>query len=246
MTSGVLVLDFDGTVCLGDAPVYEYAAAVVRRLPERDRAAGDERLRAALADFFAGARQPDLATAPDGYAAVAALASELAVSDADRNAAYLESRTAVHAGEVPIFAPPGLRALLTEAREHARVVLVTNAPEHGVASLLDILGLQGLFDGVHGDAGKPAGMTSIVDALLADAGLSSTPERLLSVGDIWANDLAPAAARGCVTALVDRHGTGDGTPTHRAATLVELYPAITAWAVPGDAVSGPDSELTSP
>ncbi|MFC0678020.1 HAD family hydrolase [Lysobacter korlensis] len=235
MPSGVLVLDFDGTVCLGDAPVYEYAAAVVRRLPEAERPAGEERLHSALAGFFTGVRNPDLAEAPDGYYAVAALAAELGVSDADRNAAYLESRTAVHAGEVPIFAPPGLRDVLDEARRHARVVLVTNAPERGVESLLGILGLGEVFDTVRGDAGKPAGMGPILDALLEDAALRATPDRLLSVGDIWANDLAPAAERGCSTALIDRYGLGDGEPTHVAAAIVELYPAILNWARRGGA-----------
>lgn len=227
---GVLVLDFDGTVCLGDAPVYEYAAAVIRRLPEADRPAAEERLRTALAGYFAGDRDPDLASAPDGYFAVAELARQLGVSDDDRNAAYLESRTAVHGGEVAIFAPPGLREVLDEVRGLVRVVLVTNAPGDGVESLLGILGLDGLVDAVHGDAGKPAGMGPIVDQLLADAGIAGSPERLLSVGDIWRNDLAPAAERGCATALIDRYFAPDGAPTHRAATIVELYPAILEWA----------------
>ena len=235
MASGVLVLDFDGTVCLGDAPVYEYAAAVVRRVPKRDRAAAEERLQTALADFFAGVRDPDLAAAPDGYYAVAALASELGVSAADQSAAYLESRTAVHAGEVPVFAPPGLRDVLEEASRQVRVVLVTNAPEQGVESLLGILGLGNVFDAVRGDAGKPAGMGPILDDLLEDAGLTTAPHRLLSVGDIWVNDLAPAAERGCATALIDRFGTGGGAPTHVAATITELYPAILAWARAGRA-----------
>jgi FMN phosphatase YigB (HAD superfamily) len=239
MTPGVLVLDFDGTVCLGDAPVYEYAAAVVRRLPEREQAAGRERLRTALAEYFAGGRDPDLAAAPDGYHAVAALAGDLGISREEQNAAYLESRTAVHAGEVPIHAAPGLRDLLEAVREHVRVVLVTNAPEQGVETLLDILGLGGVFDSVHGDAGKPAGMAPIVDALLGEAGLRTTPERLLSVGDIWVNDLEAPAARGCATALIDRYGGGDGAPTHRAATIEELYPAILSWARTGRAAPAP-------
>jgi FMN phosphatase YigB (HAD superfamily) len=230
VTTGLLVLDFDGTVCLGDAPVYEYAAAIVRRLPEADRPAGEERLRTALEGFFTGDRDPDLAAAPDGYYAVAELARQLGVSDDDRNAAYLESRTAVHDGEVPILAPPGLREVLEEAQTHVRVVLVTNAPEDGVESLLRILGLDGLFSAVHGDAGKPGGMGPILDALLQEAGIATSPERLLSVGDIWRNDLQPAAARGCATALIDRYGIADGTPTHRAATIVELYPVLLEWA----------------
>jgi FMN phosphatase YigB (HAD superfamily) len=233
MSTGVLVLDFDGTVCLGDAPVVEYAEAVIRRLPDDIRASGADRIRSGLEEFFAGTRNPDLADAPDGYYAVARLAAGLGVSGEERNAAYVESRTAVHAGEVPIFAPPGLRDLLVGVRPHVRIVLVTNAPEHGVETLLDALGLGGLFDEVRGDAGKPSGMGPILDGLLAEAGIADTPERLLSVGDIWANDLEPAAARGCRTALVDRYGTGSGLATHSAPTIVELFPALRAWALDG-------------
>jgi FMN phosphatase YigB (HAD superfamily) len=229
MTGGVLVLDFDGTVCLGDAPVLKYADAILLRVPEGERSAAAERMASGLRGYFAGERQPDLVDAPDGYYAVARLAAELGVSVEDRNAAYTESRTAVHAGLVPIFAPPGLRELLVGIRSQVRVVLVTNAPEHGVETLLSALGLQDLFDEVHGDAGKPAGMGPILDRLLQAAAIAGRPERLLSVGDIWANDLEPAAVRGCRTAFIDRYGSGGDAADFRAATLVELYPAITRW-----------------
>lgn len=223
----VLVFDFDGTVSLGDEPVMAYARAAARRLPRED----DRRaLLAGVASYLRG--EPGRVEALDGYYAVAALGQRVGAGTADLGAAYRESRALVGTAAAPIVAPPGLRALLDEARGLAHVVLVTNAPAEGIEGLLQGLGLDGAFDEVIGDAGKPAGMTRILSSLLEQAGIGSAPERLLSIGDIWTNDLAPAAALGCTTFLVDRYGTGAGRPDRRARELGELYPAVREWLAP--------------
>jgi hypothetical protein len=47
----------------------------------------------------------------------------------------------------------------------------------------------------------------------------------VSVGDVWANDLAPVAALGGLTALIDRMPVPAGAaPTVRAPHIEELYP----------------------
>ena len=106
-------------------------------------------------------------------------------------------------------------------------MLVTNAPVDGIEPVLDRLGLTGLLDAVEGDAGKPAGMPAVLRRLLEGAGLP--PDRLLSVGDVWRNDLEPAAAIGAATAFVDRFGLGEGSPTFRARTLESLLPDVERW-----------------
>ena len=56
------------------------------------------------------------------------------------------------------------------------------------------------------------------------------PATLMSVGDIWVNDIAPALELGCATAFIDRSGR-DLRPAHaRGRTMQDLYPAIEAWA----------------
>ncbi|ERK67909.1 hypothetical protein N136_04607, partial [Leifsonia aquatica ATCC 14665] len=53
----LLVLDFDGTVCVGDAPVWAYAEAVIAGILDRDDIAGrelDAGLRARLGAFLDG------------------------------------------------------------------------------------------------------------------------------------------------------------------------------------------------
>ena len=68
-------------------------------------------------------------------------------------------------------------------------------------------------------------MPAVLDRLLS--GLP--PAALLSVGDVWRNDLEPAAAIGAATAFVDRFDRGEGSPTFRGRTLKALLPDIERW-----------------
>jgi FMN phosphatase YigB (HAD superfamily) len=205
----IVVLDFDGTVAVGDAPVLAYFRGV----------AGGEADRA-LADWVRtgeGYR--------DGYALVADWAAAHDVTEAARSAAYAAGRAALHDGSISVVAPEGLADLLRRRPADVRCVLVTNAPVDGLDPVLARLELEGLLDDVIGDAGKPGGMPAILHRLLAGA----PADRLLSVGDVWPNDLEPAAGIGAATAFVDRFGRGEGTPTFRARTLEALLPALERW-----------------
>ena len=214
--SRLAVFDLDGTVLVGDEPVLTYLRELVARtaLP----AAAESTLRAYLRDG---------GDDPDAYAFVARLAAEAGVGPSVRGAAYAASRDALHEGRIDVEVAEGLPALLDERPPGVVAVLVTNAPVAGVAPLLDRLGLGGRFDRLIGDAGKPAGMSAVLRGLLAEYGVP--PERLLAVGDIWANDLAAADDLGGTTALIDRHGRGGGAPDFRAGTLSALIPAIERW-----------------
>lgn len=205
------MLDFDGTVAVGDEPVLAYFRGV----------AGGQ-----ADDVFArwvltgeGHR--------DGYSLVAEWAAAHEVVEDVRAAAYAASRTALHDGTLAVAAPAGLADALRRRPEDVRCVLVTNAPVGGIEPVLARLGLDGLLDDVLGDAGKPGGMPAVLAALLAAADLP--PQALLSVGDVWRNDLEPAAAIGAATAFIDRFGTGEGAPTFRAPTLDALLPDLEHW-----------------
>lgn len=225
---GVLVLDFDGTVCLGDEPMLRYAHEVARVAGE----AGPGIVQRVTEFLLDGdhREEPALARAQDGYQVAARLGWAAGASREDLQQAYQLSRVPLHAGEVAVHAPEGLAELLAELAGRIRIVLVTNAPDAGLHRVLDRLGLGGSFHEVHGDAGKPEGMTPILTGLLQQHGIADQPQRLLSIGDIWRNDLEPAQALGARTALVDRWGRGGGQPDARAATLEQLYPFIRDWA----------------
>ncbi|MFD1720040.1 HAD family hydrolase [Amnibacterium endophyticum] len=211
----LVVLDLDGTVLVGDEPVRAYLAALLRRAP----LPGAE---AVLESYLARG-----GSEPDAYAAVARIAERAGVPAADRQAAYAESRAALHAGAVAAHAAEGLAAALDRRPAGVVVALVTNAPVEGAAPLLERVGLAGRLDRVVGDAGKPAGMPEVLQGLLAETGVGA--ERLLAAGDVWANDLAAAAALGGTTVLIDRHGHAEGAPDLRGPSLAALLPALEEW-----------------
>lgn len=103
----------------------------------------------------------------------------------------------------------------------ARAVLVTNAPDIRLGAALAQLGLAGAFDDVFAAAGKPEGLADLARPWCADG-------PVLSVGDIWRNDLAPVHALGATTALVGSPRPGE-EPTMHAPTLAELLPRLAAW-----------------
>lgn len=213
----ILVLDFDGTIALGDGPVWAYADAALAQIEP----GAAESIRTTLTDFLAGDRL-DLPYA-DGYFAVADLCSaHLDVAQLDQ--AYRQSRRALDAAELQISSPPGLGQFLRTVE--ATPVLVTNAPADGVHRALTALGLDDVVDQLICEAGKPAGLNHIVSDLLGDL----DPRWLMSVGDVYANDIAPILGRGCATAFINRFGVQSG-PAHLVGTTFgELYEQIGIWA----------------
>lgn len=236
----LVVLDFDGTICLGDAPVLSYAHHLDQALPASHRV-----IEATLALFLEGpevvgrgttkpaalaAHLESVVDAADGYAAAASLARDLGLGDEALGKAYGVSRAELAAGLLETWAPTGLAAFLGGLGHGVGVILVTNATSTGVAGQLTHLGLDGVFDRIVTDAGKPDGMPAILDRLRADYAIADRPERLISVGDIWRNDLEPAAAQGSATALIERFATPEARPTFRAPTFEALYGDIAEWA----------------
>lgn len=259
----LLVLDLDGTLCLGDAPVRAYARAVSDLLPPGAGADLVARLEAFLAgsgvhdgagrdgagrdgsgrdgsgrdgagrDDFDPAAGP-MAGAADGYQAVAAAATATGLPLASLGEAYRVSRD-LDAWLDAVRPPTGMRAVLAEAiAAGVRPALVTNAGG-GIPRLLAALGLADVVPVVVTDAGKPERMPEHLDLLLA--GLASGPadpaRRIAGLGDIWANDLAEIAERGGSTFLIDRHRVGHGTPTASAAEPEGLLDALRGWIADG-------------
>ena len=222
-----MVFDFDGTVSLGDGPVRCYARFVAAGLERGERAAFLADIEAGLSGVLPGELDP-----LDGYDLVRLLSVPFAVTDAAHSAAYASSRAELASARAPVIAPFGLAGFLAGARPQARLVLATNAPETRIAEALDVLGLAGVFDAVHTAVGKPDGLDVILDELLADSMVEDPAAALVSIGDIWTNDLDPAYRRGATTALVGPRADAGATPTLRAISLEELYPRLTAWLSP--------------
>lgn len=254
-TDTLLLLDFDGTVAVGHGPVHAYARAAASSLdPDARRAflaeatAAVEGLgdpvpagRAAGRADVRGASADGLLPL-DGYDLVRVLAEKHGVGPLALSAAYLASRHALGTDDAPVSAPLGLAAVLAEVRTEATVVLATNAPAIRLRETLAALGLTGLLDGVLTEVGKPAGMAAVLDRLgVAPAG----PVRALSIGDVWANDLAPVAVRGHATALISRRPPPEARPTWTVPDLPALYPALRDW-VRADGRTAPSQPQPQP
>lgn len=272
----LLLLDFDGTLCLGDAPVLFYADRVDALLAERGHAGGPtgSSVHEVIARAFAEnsllvpeiiyddagapltvgseATHDDAKAHPvswplqDGYQLVQLLARQAGLSDVDSGRAFRAARQDLLAHglqNTDVHAPAGAQELLAEARRRAVVVLVTNSPADAFAPWLQALGLSDAFDLVINDARKPLGMPAALERARAaggDAGGAAgengaaaahliPPDQVLSVGDIWANDLEHVHDLGGRTVLIDRFGTGLGAPDHRVQDFAALPEVLDAW-----------------
>ncbi|MDT0158702.1 HAD family hydrolase [Microbacterium sp. ARD32] len=218
-----IIFDFDGTVAVGDGPVRAFA----RFAAESAGADYLERVGTALADYDRGS-----SSFRDGYDVVGTLARTDGVDEATLSAAYAHSRTRLGTADAPVQAAEGLAELLAELDPRVRVVLATNAPEDGIPALLVEWGIADRFTATHFVVGKPAGLGALVTEALEHG-------PVLSIGDIFVNDLAPAHELGADTALVGATAaTSPEQPTFRAAALSELVPDIRRWA--DDALRAPD------
>lgn len=223
VNDAILLFDYDGTVRLGSEHASHYARLVAAELDADDERA----FLAAHAAFVAG--KPTTASTFDAFDAdnaVRRLAVEYGVPDAVRAAHYAATRDRMAEGDFEVWAPAGFAEFLWGLPRSVEVHLVTNAPESSLEPVLDRLGLDGLFDRVVGDAAKPVGLETMLDGFLEDR----KPERILSVGDIPFNDLAPATDRGCATAYIDHYGRPWPRATVSGPRLEDLYPFIHRWA----------------
>lgn len=229
----VVLLDFDGTAYIGDLAVQAYARRVAELVDPATATLVIGGMRAFLEDRPAPAGVPDaFATAEDGYELVHEMAAAAGVPDADRQAAYAASRDDVVRSAFALDEQPGLTGWLAGLDPADRVWLVTNAPEPGIAEVLDAVGLTGHVDRIVADAGKPAGLADVAAAAVELAG---DPRRVLAVGDRWAADLAAVHRIGGRTAHIDRFLRGLGTPTWRARELAPMLPALARWSTDPEA-----------
>lgn len=246
----VLLVDFDGTVTVGDGPVLAYLDAVLASadLPPHSNKNSDTRT--AMATYLQTGWTPEQPWF-DGYHAVAELTADL-VDANTRNGAYRASRQALEEGKVEVNAAAGIAELLADLGGRCRRVLATNSPRPGISPTLARLDLTDLFDEVRCDAGKPAGMHRLLNDLIPSTP-HGDPAELLSLGDVWINDLAIPFARGCAVAYIDRHSVPadmsqarpvDAPPVITGPNLAAVAPAVRRWAfdaAPDNSVPGRDT-----
>ena len=262
----LLVLDFDGTLCLGDDPVLAYAAQVDQMLAEHGLTTNLPRPVRQIVAAGLGTDQllvPEISCLPDGTPEAAAqeltaeqpaakneahpvswplqdgyqltqlLAHQAGLTAAESGRCFRAARRhLVAAGleSTDLHAPVGAADLLEEMRRRVVVVLITNSPAEGFAPWLEVLGLSASFDAVINDARKPFGMPQALEQARSAGETTIAADQMLSVGDIWRNDLAPVSIQGGTTILLDRFSTQLGTPDHRVADWDQAVPIMRRWA----------------
>jgi FMN phosphatase YigB (HAD superfamily) len=231
-----LLVDLDGTLYRGDGPVRAYADGVAAVLSEADA----EKFLSIVEEYLAhGVGEhiaPELLAATDGWEAVQRLATlRFDVGRTELDTAFLASRAALAGPELGVEVPGGLLDTLVALRPSTRIVLATNSPQLGLAALLTRIGAADAFDEIINSAAKPIGLPRILAGIAEEIGAGDKPWRILSIGDHWHNDIAPAREFGAATGYIDRFGRADGPADAIAPTVEGILPAITTWAADPDA-----------
>ncbi|MEV8267245.1 HAD family hydrolase [Microbacterium sp. NPDC076911] len=213
--SPTIFFDFDGTLALGDGPITAFAREISARMNDAEFI---DRADAALAAFASGEH-----SYRDGYDAVTSVALAEGVDRDVIGASYNASRAILGSDGAAVAPPSGLAEFFERVGAQANLELATNAPGSGVVAVLESWGVADVFDAMHFSVGKPEGLEPVLTAAL-DRG------PVLSIGDIFEFDLAPASRLGADTALVGATASSSAVATTmRGASLADLYDEIIAW-----------------
>lgn len=252
--AGTWIFDFDGTLYAEQRPFELYAEELAKRLPENLRDAfwrdyqnsmqGRHPLRPgrgfARPEHIVRYRYPEGATQwldwqgnpqPAREGSVQwigdlwwigpAIAAHYGLTPEAQDEAFLAVRELMADPAFPINGHPGLRQLLEQAHERHRLVLLTNSPEPDSKAILRKLNLLDAFDHIGYRSNKPKGLATYLDQL------SGPLDDLLSVGDNFFNDVAPAIERGAQAIYIDPYGEIEvPTSVQRVASPSELLAAL--------------------
>ncbi len=240
---GLLVLDFDGTLWRGNQPLEHYAATVARGLAPAERGPYLAQVRA----FLGGLRWQVVGTAAppeDGWTAVSRFAGARGATADRLEAAFLETRERIVAGAFRLEVPAGLPEFLAWSRRWCTVVLATNSPASSVGPVIDRLGLGDLLDDVATGAAKPASLATLVQGWLER--FEASPERVMSVGDHYRNDIEPAVRAGWFTAYITPWRWVPGPCSIVGTTVEEVLPGLREWVAAVVAGDGPPAGEPGP
>jgi FMN phosphatase YigB (HAD superfamily) len=217
----VLVFDLDGTLYRGIAACLHYAEGIAETLDPDARAGYLE----AVEWFLQAGEGVDAA---DGWEAAVLLAGGAPGASRAFAEPFARTRAFMLTDACELEVPDGLVELLERSAGMARRILVSNTPSFGVMPLLNRLGLAERLDEIVCDAAKPH---RFAERLRAYADVEEVlPRAVLSIGDHFVNDIAPALEAGCSTAYVNPFGVGPrGRADLEAPRLEDLLGALDDW-----------------
>lgn len=148
---------------------------------------------------------------------VYAIGSIHGIDSTQMDEAFLRTRTYMmeHPAETRLLT--GLQNWLkeTSTRQHPICCLATNSPAEDSTVILQALGIREFFADITYAAQKPRKMLDHLQRLSTQ--FSVAPERILSIGDHYYNDVEPAILFGADGLLINRH-----TVSHRRNCTYEV------------------------
>jgi FMN phosphatase YigB (HAD superfamily) len=216
---GLILFDFDGTLYRGDAPFRYYAQVLARHMAPAD----SDRYLSLVEAHLQGVTG---IVAGDNWEAVVGLAEPYLADEALWQGAFLETRVFMHGDDCELEVPEVLRTFLQDSHGKVTLACASNSPPEAAIPLMKRLGIYDYFDHVAPSANKPDGLLPYAQDLW---GGDLVPERTLSVGDNYKNDIAPALEAGCATAHISPHGYFPGASTAHGHTMEDVMPYIRSW-----------------
>lgn len=218
---GLIIFDFDGTLYRTVEPFKFYADRLADAMPIAMR----DRYRAEVSAYLHGTK---VVLSDDHWEALKYLAIPFVGDKAPWDQAFADTRLFMKQHVEMLEIPSGL-LLFLERVHHQDIVLtcVSNSPSDAVDPLLNDLGLREYFHHVATGAQKPDGLLHMASRLW---GGRPVPDRMLSIGDHYHNDIAPAVRAGWATAHVHPFGYFPGPASIQAVTLEGVLSFAEDWA----------------
>lgn len=206
----LILFDFDGTLYDSEEHFDHYLRYIGERFPDkRDLMTADyAAVRAGQSTLTVGSHvQTDEGTfyIGDYWWIIHAIGHAHGASTEDLEASFLETRAYMmtHPEETRLIA--GLADWLTATHQAGSPIccLATNSPAQDSSDILEALGVRHLFADITYAADKPRRTQDILRRLSATFGVQ--PERILSIGDHYFNDVEPALRLGADGLFINRH-----------------------------------------
>lgn len=114
---------------------------------------------------------------------------------------YVETKEYMVTSEFQLEQIPGVREGLLKLKETKKIVLITNSDIDDVGRLLKELNLDGVFEHIVTSAKKPSRTIDIFQKLMEQYEVNA--EEIVSVGDNFINEIAPAIQMGMKGIYID-------------------------------------------
>ncbi|MDM5336911.1 HAD family hydrolase [Fictibacillus enclensis] len=118
--------------------------------------------------------------------------------------AYNATKLYMVSDEFSLSKTPGLKESLERLKKDKYLVLMTNSEEDDVLRLLKELGLDGLFHAIYPSTQKPVKTKEVLSEILAKWKIA--PEKAVSIGDNFINEIAPALLMGLNAVYIQPNG----------------------------------------